>query len=151
MLQGRRCLRSLPTGTSDQCLSDLWAGSGYSWITTERILLMCFQVWRLWAGFQSLNWAWSTSIRVFFLQFGWSCSDTLFVYLWSDSSCEVPSLNAKHLWNMGHFVVQVDLPWILCSLCLVIMISKFYHSPDFYEHDLYLNRVHEDELSSQIQ
>lgn len=149
MLQGRRCLRSLFTGTSDQCLSDLWAGSGYSWITTERILLVRFKVWRLWAGFQSLNWAWSAAIN-FFLQFGFSCMDTLFVYLWSDSSCEVPSLNAKHLWNMGQFVVQVDLPWIFCSLRLAIMISKFYRSPDFREYVPYLNRVHEDELSSQM-
>lgn len=53
------------------------------------------------------------------------------VYLRSDSSCEVPRLNAKHLWNMGHFVVQVDLPWILYSLRLVIMISMFYYSTDF--------------------
>ncbi|XP_048045535.1 transmembrane protein 132E isoform X1 [Megalobrama amblycephala] len=30
---------------------------------------------------------------------------------------------------MGHFVVQVDLPWILCSLCLVIMIIAGKVSP----------------------
>jgi len=27
---------------------------------------------------------------------------------------------------MGQFVIQVDLPWIFCSLRLVIMISKLY-------------------------
>lgn len=151
MLQGRRCLWSLPTGTSDQSLSDLlsrfWIQLDYYWEDTTNVLSSLETLSR----FSKLELSLICSYHFFLnIQFGCSCTDTLFVYLWSDSSCEVPSLNAKHLWNMGHFVVQVDLPWILCSLCRVIMISKFYHSHDFWEHAPYLNRVHEDELSSQI-
>ncbi len=108
-------------------LSGFWIQLDYYWEDTTHVLSSFETLSR----FSKLELSLICSYHIF-QRFGFSCTDTfLCVYLWSDSICEVPCLNAKHLWNMGHFVVQVDLPWILCSLRLVIMISMFYCSTNF--------------------